>query len=117
MDNTSLMSFLDIIVVLAGVYVLYSWYLLVTKKEIRQGVMIPKDVDPRRCKDIDGFVKYMSPRTLVLGIMALISGGIGIYQDNIRLLNPIIYWTFFVAFLGVLIWFGYGTKKALKDYF
>ena len=117
MDNTSIMSFLDIIVVLAGAYVLFSWYLLVTKKEIRQGVMIPKDVDPKKCKNIDGFVRYMSPRTLVLGIMACISGGIGIYQDTVRLLNPIIYWTFFASFLAVLIWFGYGSKKALNLFF
>ncbi len=117
MDNTSIMSFLDIIVVLAGAYVLYSWYLLITKKEIKQGVLIPKDVEPKRCKDIDGFVKYMSPRTLVLGIMALISGGIGIYQDTVKLIHPIAYWSFFVAFLLVLVWFGYGSKKALKDYF
>ena len=117
METYSVMSFLDIIVLLAGFYVFYAWFLLVKKKEIRQGVMIPKDVDPKRCKDIDGYVQYMSPRTLLLGVMAVVSGGVGLYQDNVKLLNPIIYWTLFAAFLAIIFWFGISSKKAVEKFF
>ena len=37
MDTGSMFGIMDIIIVAAGVYILYAWYLLMFKGEIREG--------------------------------------------------------------------------------
>ena len=117
METTSIMGMLDIIMLLAGVYVLYGWYLLQFKGEIKQGLLIPKDMDPGRCKDFEGFRKATSLPVLLTGLVALASGGIGLYQDYVAMLPAVLYWVSFVLFLGVLVWYMIVAKKAMKKYF
>ena len=45
---------LDIIFVGAGVYMLYAWFLLTTKGEIKQEVLMSKDINLKKCKDLEG---------------------------------------------------------------
>ena len=117
MSTNNFMSIMDIIVLAAGVYVHYGWFMLMFKGEVRQGLMIPRDVNPKSCKDFEGFKSYMGTRSLILGILAVANGAMGLYQDYVRPVHPVFYWIMFGLFLAFLIWYGYCTKKALKDYF
>ena len=117
MDTNSMFSLLDIIVVGAGIYILYGWYLLMTKNEIKQGLLISKAQDPKKCKDVEGFKKYIGPRLLVFALFAIVSGGLGLLQTYVVKVPDAVYWTFYVLFLAVVIWFGFASKKAEKMFF
>ena len=117
MDTSSMFAFMDLLVIVAGIYVLYSFYLLKFKKEIKQGVLIPKDVNPKSCKDLEGYIGYMGPKTLVLGLAAIASGGVGLYNDLAAPVRGAVYWVVFGLFFAALIWFMYGTRKADKRFF
>ncbi len=117
MSTGSMMGFLDLIVIGAAVYLLYGYYLLVVRNEIKEGLLIPKDMDPKKCKDIEGYKKYMGPKILVLAAAALVSGIIGIMQDYFAKASGMIFWVFMVVFFVVIIWFGYAVKQAEKRFF
>ena len=112
-----MMGFLDIIVVAAGAYLLYGWYLLVFRNEIKEGLLISKNTDAKKCKDIEGFKAYMGPRALALAISAVISGGMGLYQTYVRPIPTAVYWVFYVLFFAILIVFGMAARKAEKTFF
>ena len=53
MDN-SIWSVLDVIFVGAGFYVLYGWFVMRTKGEITTTILLNKEVDPKKCRDLEG---------------------------------------------------------------
>ena len=112
-----MMGFLDIIVVGAGAYLLYGYYLLMFRGEIKEGLVVSKATNAKKCKDKEGFKAYMGPRLLALGIAAIISGGLGLYQNYVQPVPPALYWAFYALFFAVLIWFGVSSRKAEKMFF
>ena len=51
---------------------------------------------------------------LALGLTAVISGGIGLYQDYVAPVNTYLYVGFFVLFFIVMIWFVVSIRKSEK---
>ncbi|MBO7709926.1 MAG: hypothetical protein J6S83_05625 [Lachnospiraceae bacterium] len=117
MDTTSMMGLMDLIVVGAGVYVIYGWYMLVFKNEIKQGLVISKAQDPKKCKDLEGFKSYIGPRLLIFGLAAVLSGGVGLFQSYVAPLPGIVYWIFYMIFVAVIVWFTVCTRKAGRIFF
>lgn len=117
MDTSSMMGLMDLIVVAAGAYVLYGWYMLAFKGEIKQGLVISKARDPKKIKDLDGFRKYMGPRLLVFGIAAVVSGGLGLFQNYVSPVAAPVYWVFYFIFVAVIIWYAVCSRKADKMFF
>lgn len=115
MDN-SMWSVLDIIFVGAGVYVLYAWILLKTKGEIKTSILMSKDVELRKCKDLEGYKAYITPRMLVFGISALLYGGAGLVNTYVFTLPGVVYGIIMVLFLVVLIWFAMVTRKGIQRF-
>ena len=111
------MGLLDIIVVGAGLYLLYAYYLLMVKNEIKDGIIVPKDYTTKKCKDLPGFKKYMGPRVLLFSICAILSGGINLFQTYVKPLPGYVFWVFYVLFFVVIFWFAHATRKAQKDFF
>ena len=107
---------MDVIVVGCGVYLLYAYYLLTVKHEIKQGVLISQKTDPKKCKDFVAYEKYISPKLLLLGIAALISGGIGLYQDYVAPVSNYIYGAFFVLFFVIMAWYIVAMRNAEKRF-
>lgn len=116
MDTGSMFGIMDIIIVAAGVYILYAWYLLMFKGEIREGVLVPQGM-AKRCRDLDGYRRYIGPKVLLFAIAALISGGINLYSDYVSQIPGPVYLGVTALFFAVLIWFIMQTKKAQKEYF
>jgi len=117
MNTNSMFSFLDVIVIGAGIYILYGWYVLVKNNEIKQGLIVSKATDPSKCKDIEGFKKYIGPRLLIFALCAILSGGFGLLQTYVVSMPGVVYWVFYFLFLAVVIWFGVAAKKAEKRFF
>ena len=117
MDTNSMMGFLDVIVVLAGAYLLYGWYLLVFQNEIKEGLVISKNTNPKKCKDLEGFKKTMGPKLLVFGLIAVAQGGIGLFNSYVHPLPSFVYWIFYALFFVALIWYVITARKAEKEFF
>lgn len=117
MGSDSMMSFMDLIIVAGGLYMLYGYFLLVFKNEIKQGLIISKNRDVSRCKDLEGYKRYLAPKLLAFSVGAILCGGLGLYQTYVGPLPAAVYWVFYGLFLAVLIWFAYSARAAEKKFF
>ena len=108
---------MDVLILASGAYILYAWYLLAFKNEAKEGVIIPKDVNIKKCRDFEAFKRYLAPRTLIFGLAAVASGGIGLYQDYVRPIPSVIYWVLYLVFFAAVVWYILAAKKAMKEYF
>ena len=108
-------SFMDVIIVLSGVYILYNFYLLKFKGEIKESLLLPKDIQVKKCKDKAGYIAEMSPKVLVLGCAVTICGLLGMAETQMQLLGN---WYLLVmaVFLAAIIWFVMESRKAVKKY-
>ncbi len=116
MNVNQMFSIMDFIMVGAGVYLLYAWYLLKFKGEIKEGVLVQSG-QAKKCKDPEGYRQYMAPKLLVFALCAIASGGLGLYSDFVKPINSIVYLCFTGVFFAVLVLFVYYTKKATERFF
>ena len=117
MDTTSTFAFLDVIILLAGGYVFYAWYLLQFKNEAKEGLLVTKGTRTRMCKDFPAYKKYMANKTLVFAAVCVLSGVLGLLQDYGWKIGQIAYWIIFAVFFVVVCWYGRCAKKAQHKYF
>lgn len=115
MDN-SIWSVLDVIFVGAGIYVLYAWVMMKTKGEIITSILMSKDVELRKCKDLEGYKAYIAPRMLVFGIAAILYGAAGLVNTYVTPLPGAVYGAVMVLFLAVLIWYALATRKGVQKF-
>lgn len=108
-------SLMDIIIVLSGIYILYNFYLLKFKGEIKESLLLPKDIPVKKCKDKAGYIAEMSPKVLILGIVTTICGLLGVVETQMQLLGNG-YLIVMAVLLAVIIWFVLASRKALKKY-
>ncbi len=116
MNTNQMFSIMDLFMVVAGLYLMYSWYLLQFKNEIREGVLVQQG-EGKRCKDIEGYKKYIGPKLLIFAICAIAAGALGLYSDYVHPVNNFVYLGLTVFFFAVLVLFVRYTKKAEKMFF
>lgn len=112
----SIWSMLDVVFVGAGVYVLYALILMKTSGEIKTSVLMNKDVDLKKCKDLEGYKRFIAPRMLVFGVCALIYGVCGLVNTYAFSLPDVVYGVIMALFLVVLIWFAVQTRKGVQNF-
>ena len=117
MNTGTAFGLMDVLILASGAYILYAWYLLAFKNEAKEGVIMPEDVNIKKCRDFEAFKRYLAPRTLVFGLAAVASGGIGLYQDYVRPIPSVIYWVLYLVFFAAVVWYILAAKKAMKEYF
>ena len=117
LNSDSALSFMDIIIIGCGLYLLYGYYLLMAKNEIKTGLILSKGADPSKCKDLEGYKKYIGPKLLLFAIGAIVCGSIGPIQTYVFPIPMPVYWIVYVLFLGVLIWFAKAAKEGEKRFF
>ena len=115
MDN-SIWSVLDVIFVGAGIYDLYAWVMMKTKGEIITSILMSKDVELRKCKDLEGYKAYIAPRMLVFGIAAILYGAVGLVNTYVTPLPGAVYGAVMALFLAVLIWYAIATRKGVQKF-
>ena len=91
---------MDILIIGAGLYIVYAWYLLKFKGEIK-----------------DGYRNFISNKLLALALVAFMSGGVCLYSDYVKPVPASIYLGVTALFFIVLIWFITQTKKAQNLFF
>jgi hypothetical protein len=67
---------ISILIIASGIYVLYAAIRLKNDGQINKSLMISpsQPEDRKNCKDIQGFQKFMFPRTLALSLVTILLG-------------------------------------------
>ena len=112
MDNV--WSIMDLLFAGAGLYALYAYYLLKTKGEITTSILMSKDVDIRKCKDIEGYKVFVAPKILIFGAAALLYGILGLVNSYVSPVPGVLYTAAMVLFFVMLIWLAFQTKKGVQ---
>lgn len=111
--NTS--TFFDLLITGSGFYLIYIAIIMKKKGEIKQGVIVSKDVDIDKIRDKKGFIDYMFSRLLLVGVLTIAAGMVSLlntYFTGPSYISIIIV----VIYLLVLILFTAATVKARKKY-
>lgn len=106
---------LDVFIAFCGGYLAYSAIDMKKTGNLKQGVMVRKDADLSKAKDIPGFIGYMYMKTIVVGICTLICGIVGVVNDlygGLGMVQLVMTVVFFIAIVA----FGIMTAKAQKKY-
>lgn len=121
-------SLFNLITLGYGLYAVYTWFRLLREPLFSNPLLIPKDQSPRDCLDAETYVAYIRPRTLILGIIAVASGGVGLAGEAAGFLTAAAaaigmdVSTFQLLFLvavplAVVIWFAVCLARAQRKYF
>jgi hypothetical protein len=116
MDTGQIFSLVDILIVGSGIYLLYCWYLLVFENTVREGILIPSNT-MKKCRDLDGYKRFMGIRLLIFAISAVLSGGLGLYSDYVKPMTSRQYLITTGIFFVILIWFAAQIKRGEREFF
>lgn len=128
MDQSGFDMIFNIITMGYGIYAIYTWFQLRAGALFSNPLLIPKDLSPKHCLDEAAYVAYIRPRTLILGVIAALSGAVGMADQSAGFLKS---WsaavglselTFRLALLVVLplavvIWYAVCLVRAQRKYF
>ena len=107
MNTDSIYALMDAVIVGSGVY-------MITTGKLRQSMLIPQNLDVKKCKDVPGYIAYTGIKQLIFGIVAIACGAVGLVQDFTQLIGVVPYLITIVLFFAYAIWFGFQIKKAAK---
>jgi len=113
MDN-SMFRLMDFMVLGCGIYLLYAYYLMKFKGEVKENLFLSAETKWAKCKDKKAYLAYMAPKTLIMGITTAVSGALGVINDYLNLLNWQVFLGVTVVFFAVVVWFGVIIKKSVK---
>lgn len=105
----------DYLIILSGLYLVYTGINMKQNGEIKTGVIVSKDVDVNRIKDKEGFIKYMYARVLIIGGLAVAVGAVGVLSTWLN-------WPGYLSlvatggYLVVIICFAVASAKARKNF-
>lgn len=116
MGTGQVFSLVDILIVGSGIYLLYCWYLLVFRNTVKEGILIPPN-SVKKCRDMEGYKKFMGIRLLIFALSAVLSGAVGLYSDYVKLMNSMQYLIITGIFFMILIWFTTQIKRGEREYF
>lgn len=114
--NNSMYMLMDLVIAGFAVYILYQYIVMVKSKEIRANMLLPKELEVKRCKDQAGYIKYIGPKLLAFGLTTLICGVIGLVQDYTGTSYTAVYMGSIVVCLACIIWYTRSMKKAVKEF-
>ena len=77
----SMFVLFDMLLLGLGVYLLYAWYLLKFKGEVKENILLVKEYPFKKCKDKNGYFAYTAPRLFVFALICSVAGAIGLAND------------------------------------
>ena len=112
-------SFISMLVLLAGVYIMYAARKLKINGEINPSLMRSPNNMNRHIRDMEGYKKFMYPRVLILAVITIVLGFWYTLADAMPALrsNPLVQILEILVlfcFLGYTIYYIRQMKKAEK---
>ena len=105
---------LDILIAVYGAYLVYAAFTMKRTGKI-QNMMISKGLDLKRAKDIDGYIKHTFGISVAIGIVCILAGGVGLYNDYYGGLEGL-YLVVIIIFGISLMIYGVLMVRAQKKY-
>jgi hypothetical protein len=99
----------DVILLFLGIYIIYAGCKM--KKEQQVGTLFVAQEELMRCKDVEGFVAFLFPKTLVFGGISLLFGVQGLCNDMIYAMPQWVNVLMIVLFLAAWVWFSAMLRK------
>lgn len=116
MNTNSMFGLMDLIIVGGGIYVIYQYIVMVTSRRLTNSMLLPKEIDPKKCKDTEGYINYIGIKQLAFGIAATVCGGIGLLQSYTDKIGASAYFVGMILFVCVAVWYSVSIKKAMKEF-
>lgn len=114
--NDSMGGLFGVIGIVCGIYIFYAWFQMKQTGEINKTILLPKSVNPKKCKNKDAYIKAVSPKLLILGAAAVFYGAVDLCCGYMTV--PVgLFWAAIIVFLAALIWFAVSISKLNKTYF
>jgi len=110
----SMWSIVDIIFVGSGLYMLYACFLMKTTGEVKASFLMSKDVELRKCKDLEGYKTFIFPKLLIFGIMTFLYGLMGLVNTYVTPVPMAVNMVVMAVFMVILIWFAVQSKKGIR---
>ena len=116
MDQSFLMLF-DFISIACGAYILYTFFKLQAYGRLfPSSLLIPNGKQPKDCDDAEGYIRYVKPRILVLGLFLLVFGLVSLANESLQFLSfGASMACTAITFLSI-VWYGVCSYKAFKLY-
>lgn len=99
-----------------GIYCLYGYYMARFKKQAAAKILLPKDVDVRNCKDLEGYCRETSLPLLLLGTVTTLYGVSDIYNTKVGGADTL-FLIMMAALFITLVVFVVMVRKINKKYF
>lgn len=109
-------NLLDWIVMGFGAYALYAAWILRREGKIIKTFLVFKDTEVNRCKDLQGYANFMSPKLWTLGVVMIVYAAVSLLNTHVVEIMSL-FWVMMAALIVVLVWYAMEAKKALKRYF
>jgi threonine/homoserine/homoserine lactone efflux protein len=103
-----------VIIAAGGLYIIYLTYMMMKSGQLKENALLPKGTDIGKCKDAAGYIRYMGPKQIVFGVMALACGVIGVVHDYTGAVNAYVYLACIAIMVIYLIYYSIQSKKAMK---
>lgn len=101
-----------------GIYALYTYFRLRrTCMLFPNKFLYPGGCTAETCVDVDGFIDFVEPRLLLLGIAMIVCGLAYFYYSMILKANFL--WADIAALViptGVMVWYMFAQRKASKEF-
>lgn len=110
-----LSAFMDIAIILCGAYVVYAAVLLKTTGELKESVLLSKNLDIKKCKDLEGYKKFLFPRSLIMGIFTVLFGLAGVINTNVMKLGNVYIGLLIFLFL-LLVWYFIEYRRGTRRF-
>ncbi len=108
-------SWFDVLIVMCGIYIIYTMVRMKREGKINPSVLLGKNITESMIKDKEGFIKYMYPKAMGLGIITVVCG-IADYLNEIMGNFRIVSFLIMIAFFVVLAIYCVYANKAKKKF-
>ncbi len=105
---------IDLIIFACGIYLLSTVIKIKTTGEINQ-VLLGKNLDIKRCKDVEGYKKFLYPKAMILSVATIVYGGLGLINTYLFDVTYV-YYAWILVMIAVLIWYFKQSKKGVQKF-
>ena len=117
MGTDGFLMIFDVISLVCGVYILYSYVKLrMAGRLFPNSLLIPSGKSPKDCLDPEGYIQYIQSKLLVVGIPVTVFGIINIINEYMKLFSYQISLIMTGVVLLIIIWFAVCSSKANRRY-
>ncbi|MCD7954370.1 MAG: hypothetical protein LUG93_01130 [Lachnospiraceae bacterium] len=116
MSSVSFYIMIDFLIIGCGIYIIAQYAFMARTHELRQNMMLPKELHIARCKDVEGYIRTIGKKQLAFGIASTVCGVLSLVQDLVGSVNIYISMAAMVIFIVLCIWYGRESKKAIEKY-